>query len=245
VARTERPDDGPKTLSQQIVDDIRQGLFDGEVQPGDHLGSEASLAEVYGVSRMAARDALRALSALGVVTVKVGKGGGVFVAHGNLELLVEAMALQVRLNDISPAEMMESLMAIEVMSAGLAAERAGPAQLGAIKSAFKKLEASPTSRQAFVRCALDFHEAIVVAASNRSLLMQFQAARQLIQIEYERDLNQERRMSIVKSCQRLVQLIEQGDVDGARQQMFDRLESVRQRAFQSDRRYGKPAGLPA
>ena len=48
-------------LSTQIVSRVRDELFEKKLKPGDFLGTEMDLAKRYGVSRMAARDALRKL----------------------------------------------------------------------------------------------------------------------------------------------------------------------------------------
>jgi GntR family transcriptional regulator, transcriptional repressor for pyruvate dehydrogenase complex len=235
AVRTRNTNDD-RTLSQQIIDQIRDDLLDGVIASGDRLGSEASVAEIYGVSRMAARDALRALMALGIVDMRVGKSGGVFVSQGNLDLLVDAITIQSRLNDFRPAELMESLIAIETIAAELAAQRATEDAVAAISDALAVLRARPESRAAFVSAALRFHETIVLATQNRSLLMQFRALRRLIQPEYERDLTPEVRERIIRSCTKLMTLIVAKDDRGARAQMDRRLRLVQSRGFSWDGR---------
>jgi DNA-binding FadR family transcriptional regulator len=64
------------SLSSQMVAEVREALFARKLKPGDFLGTEKDLAERFGTSRIVARDALRTLEALGVVAIKMGKGGG-------------------------------------------------------------------------------------------------------------------------------------------------------------------------
>src|SRR5262249_60309274 len=64
------------SLSSQIVADVREALFAKRLKPGDFLGTEKDLAARHGVSRIVARDALRTLEALGIVEIRMGKGGG-------------------------------------------------------------------------------------------------------------------------------------------------------------------------
>jgi GntR family transcriptional regulator, transcriptional repressor for pyruvate dehydrogenase complex len=223
-----------RTLSQQIIDQIRDDLLGGVIASGDRLGSEASVAQTYGVSRMAARDALRSLMALGIVDMRVGKSGGVYVSHGNLDLLVDVITIQSRLNGFRPAELMESLIAIETIAAELAAQRATEDAIAVIRDALGVLRSRPESRSAFVSAALRFHETIVLATQNRSLLMQFRALRRLIQPEYERDLTPEVRERIIRSCTKLMTLIVAKDDEGARAQMERRLRLVQSRGFSWD-----------
>src|ERR1700743_3771735 len=78
------------SLSGHIIAQIRTALFAEKLRPGDFLGSEASIAASFGVSRMAARDALRSLEALGIVTIRQGARGGVWVAQGDLDRMANA-----------------------------------------------------------------------------------------------------------------------------------------------------------
>src|SRR5260221_5599436 len=95
------------SLSSQIVAEVRAALFDKKLKPGDFLATENDLASRYGVSRIVARDALRTLEALGIVEIKMGKGGGARVARGNPRLFAQALAVPLDLTRVSPVEVMD------------------------------------------------------------------------------------------------------------------------------------------
>ncbi len=59
---------------QQVADDLRSRINDGELQEGDQLPTEAQLGEDYGVSRIVVRNALDQLRTEGLVTSQRGKG---------------------------------------------------------------------------------------------------------------------------------------------------------------------------
>ena len=82
------------SLSAQVVAQVREALFAKRLRPGDFLGTEKDLAARFGASRIVARDALRTLEALGIVEIRMGKGGGARIAHGNPRLFAEALAVQ-------------------------------------------------------------------------------------------------------------------------------------------------------
>ena len=65
-------------LYQQIVDIMKKQILSGEFKPGQMLPSEAKLCEIYGVSRITARNAIQILADEGMVIKKHGKGS--FVA---------------------------------------------------------------------------------------------------------------------------------------------------------------------
>jgi len=93
------------SLSAQIVTWVRDTLFAKTLKPGDFLGTEKDLAARFGVSRIVARDALRTLEALGIVEIRMGKGGGARIAQGNPRLFAEALAVQLDLTGVSTADL--------------------------------------------------------------------------------------------------------------------------------------------
>jgi len=62
-------------LRRRIVADINAGT------PGAKLGSERELAERYGTSRSSLRQVLAALEEAGLVERAIGRAGGIFIAH--------------------------------------------------------------------------------------------------------------------------------------------------------------------
>ena len=126
------------SLSSQIVADVRDALFAKKLKPGDFLGTENDLAARYGVSRIVARDALRTLEALGIVEIKMGKGGGARIARGNPRLFAEALAVQLDLTGVSAAEIMDAQRAIECLAAELAAENATDADIARLQATARR-----------------------------------------------------------------------------------------------------------
>ena len=60
---------------ERLADAIRLGVL----MPGGRLPSERDLAEVFGVSRVTLREALKALREVGLLESRPGRGGGTFV----------------------------------------------------------------------------------------------------------------------------------------------------------------------
>ena len=112
---------GFPTLSARIAAQVREALYDGRLTPGDALGTEKELAAAFGVSRMAARDAMKRLEAGGIIDIRVGAGGGARIARGNPRMLADALAVQLKLIGASVAEIMDAQRAVETMTAELAA----------------------------------------------------------------------------------------------------------------------------
>jgi GntR family transcriptional regulator len=66
-------------LRRRIVADINAGV------PGTKLGSERELAERYGTSRSSLRQALAALEEAGLIHRVIGRAGGIFISHTQVE----------------------------------------------------------------------------------------------------------------------------------------------------------------
>jgi GntR family transcriptional regulator, transcriptional repressor for pyruvate dehydrogenase complex len=64
--------------------------------PGDKLPSEIELCSQFGVSRTAIREALRTLSAKGLIIVN--KGKGIFVRESSIDVLTDHMHLYLQMN---------------------------------------------------------------------------------------------------------------------------------------------------
>jgi GntR family transcriptional regulator len=66
-------------LRRRIVAELNAGV------PGTKLGSERELAERYGTSRSSLRQVLAALEEAGLVDRAIGRAGGIFISHGQVQ----------------------------------------------------------------------------------------------------------------------------------------------------------------
>lgn len=113
---------------------LRTMIADGELQPGDRLPSEADLCERLGVARSSLREAIRTLSALGVVETR--HGSGTYVGALRATDLISSLSLTVGLLPLeSMLELYELRRVLESHAASQAAARGTDeviAELGAI-----------------------------------------------------------------------------------------------------------------
>ena len=86
----------PTTLSQVIVDDIERSIRQRKLVPGQKLPTEQELCTMFSVSRTAVREALRMLSARGLITIR--KRHGMFVSDMSASLAVSTVGLFLELN---------------------------------------------------------------------------------------------------------------------------------------------------
>ena len=217
------------SLSAQIVSHVRDALFAKQIKPGDFLGTEKDLAAQFGTSRIVARDALRTLEALGIVEIRMGKGGGARIAHGNPRLFAEALAVQLDLTGVSVPEIMDAQRAIETLGAELAAENATPEDIARLRLLLKQAENAIGDLDAFTALSRDFHLAVAEASHNRVLVVQ------LISLEHvswpRRNVTATPALArhILDIHTKLADLIELRDAAGARALMDDHVKMIRAR----------------
>lgn len=158
------------SASDTVVADVKRALFAGEIKSGSFLGAEKDLVQKYGAGRHSIRDALRSLSAVGLVDVRRGAHGGAVVSNGNMDRFAEALAIQFKLAEIGPDQILMAQSAIEGMAAELAATQRTPDDLGRLAELLAQSETLYEDPIAFSRNGLAFHTAIARASRNAVLV---------------------------------------------------------------------------
>ena len=217
------------SLSAQIVADVRDQLFSKKLKPGDFLGTEKDLAARFGVSRIVARDALRTLEALGIVEIRMGKGGGARIAQGNPRLFAEALAVQLDLTGVTAAEIMDAQRAIETLGAELAAENATKADVAELRRLLREAEAAVGDLDLFTRLSRDFHVAVAEASHNRVLVVQLLSLEHVSWPRRNVTATQKLAAHILDIHTKLTDLIELRDAAAARALMDDHVKMIRAR----------------
>jgi GntR family transcriptional repressor for pyruvate dehydrogenase complex len=227
------------SLSSQIVADVREALFGKRLKPGDFLGTEKDLAARHGVSRIVARDALRTLEALGIVEIRMGKGGGARVARGNPRLFAEALAVQLDLTGVSAAEILDAQRAVECMAAELAAENATAADHERIRRLLAEAESKIDDVDAYTLSSREFHLAIAEASHNRVLVVQFISLQNVSWPSRNTTLTPRVARRILDVHKELAALIQMRDAAGARRLMDDHVRMIRARRVAEHRQARK------
>jgi len=160
--------------SEQIALQIRQYLEQQDLRPGDRIGTEAELAEEFGVSRPTLREALRLLSASHLIRVGRGRAGGIFVARtpneGMGRNVSESIALMLAAETISMSELLDARMFLEVPLAGRAALNADAAVVARLEAAIDDADGQRPGSDRFNEADARFHQILAQAAGNDLLL---------------------------------------------------------------------------
>src|SRR5512135_3605389 len=82
-------------LFEQIVQQVEESIFNGQLKPGDQLPAERDLAQQFGVSRTAVREAVKTLREKGLVEAYSGRG--TFVTNGTSQAIRQSLDLMVKI----------------------------------------------------------------------------------------------------------------------------------------------------
>src|ERR1700719_5306608 len=98
-------------LYEQIVQQIEESIMQGALKPGDQLPAERELAQQFGVSRTAVREAMKTLCEKGLVEAYSGRG--TFVTTGKSQSIRHSLDSFLKSGDLQDsnyvAEMREIL----------------------------------------------------------------------------------------------------------------------------------------
>lgn len=159
-----------RTFDEVIVQ-VQDAIASGRFQPGDRLPSERELCQMFGIGRPALREALRVLEVLGVLDIRPGKGGGIFVAAQNGEGVGAALASLIRLAGATAAELGEFRTSFEGETAAWAAQRARPEEVQQLlqrAQAARTVANRPDRRWSdIVKIDIAFHQTVAEASHNR------------------------------------------------------------------------------
>jgi GntR family transcriptional repressor for pyruvate dehydrogenase complex len=222
-----RPASGAGTLSADIVAQIREQVFAGQIRPGDYLGSEGTLAHAFEVSRMAVRDALRDLSATGVIEIRRGAGGGVRIAAADLGRFADALAIQLTLLGVSRGDLVEAQFATEAMITRLAAERAGCLDIEQLRGILTRAAGIVADGPQFARLLGEFHSELARIARNIALAVVLRGILQLLEASYGTDTTPVRARGVLEKYHAVVDAIASGNAELAATRMRVHLEEVR------------------
>jgi GntR family transcriptional regulator, transcriptional repressor for pyruvate dehydrogenase complex len=171
-----------RSIPEHVFEQIMSDVLSGEMAPGDMLPSERRLAEVLGVSRPVVREALKRLTAAGLVEVRQGDPTTVrdYRRHAGLDLLPRLLLRGGDRADGLDLAVVRSILETRLHNgpkvAELAAERSGPRAAGLLDGAVDALaaEEDPVERQ---RAALTFWDHVVDAADSIVFRLMFNTLR--------------------------------------------------------------------
>ena len=154
-----------------IAETIGRRILNGEIRPGDPLPPESVFLAQAGVSRSSLREAIKTLSAKGLVEARPKLGTRVLPRDRWSLLDTAVLRWQYAADDLGDtiAELFEMRRIVEPQAAALAARRADAAALARIDAALARMAAVAGQPAQALEADIAFHTAVLGACGNRFL----------------------------------------------------------------------------
>jgi GntR family transcriptional repressor for pyruvate dehydrogenase complex len=215
-------------LYEQIVQQVEESILKGALKAGDQLPPERELAQQFGVSRTAVREAVKALREKGLVEAYPGRG--TFITDGTSYAIRQSLDRMIRIGQPEGSGYLAEVREIlEPEIAALAATRADEQDLVSMRDAVAVMDNAKRDSEAFIEADLDFHLALAEAAANPLILTLIDSIVGLLR-------EQRMRIFLVEGGpergqyhhKRILEAIEHRDSIGAREAMKAHLRQVRE-----------------
>jgi GntR family transcriptional repressor for pyruvate dehydrogenase complex len=214
-------------LYEQIVQQVEESIHKGALKAGDQLPPERELAEQFGVSRTAVREAVKALREKGLVEAYPGRG--TFITDGSSYTIRQSLDRMMRSGHEGFTSLAEVREILEPEIAALATTRAGEEDIAAMREQVAAMDAAKGDPEAYIEADLDFHLALAEAADNAIILSLIDSIVGLLREQrmgiFQVDGGPERGQYHHK---RILEAIEHRDPVGAREAMKAHLKQVRE-----------------
>ena len=213
------------TLYVRVAQHVKELIDNQELAPGDRLPTERQLAQMLGVSRVPIREAIRTLSAQGVVEVR--RGQGMFVASKGIDATIDELTNVLMKQRDSFEDLFAVRRILEPASAQWAASRAGSEEVAKLKGIVDEMDEAGTAEPEpdFERMAqldLELHVEIATAAENKVLVRIMEAIQDVHREQLETSLRYRGRIEqTLKDHRRIVEAIAGADPVEARSAMVD------------------------
>ncbi len=156
-----------RSISEQVVDRILSLIKSGNLKTGDRLPTEAQMTIALGISRPPLREALKALTVMGVLESR--QGGRYTVTDLSPSRLVAPFNVMLSVSDYDVNEIFEARAAVDLDLIRLFSLNASPEARQRILQLAIDGRAFHDDPVAFRLLDIEFHQALYVGGGNRLL----------------------------------------------------------------------------
>ncbi|MCD8365065.1 MAG: FadR family transcriptional regulator [Clostridiales bacterium] len=218
--------------SEEIYEQIRQLILNGDIRPGEHLPSERNMMEMMQRSRPTIREAMRVLEREGYIKIQSGSSGAV-VQELSVDNAVQTLETVIQFQKLTIEEILEFRLTTECDAASFAAMRRTERDLADMEEAVKQSEEAVENPEEFISCDLQFHQIVARASGNAMYGIVLQVCRNIIGEsltdllrEGSKKEQEERILRIRMGHEKIMRAIAEGDREAACRMMTRHLEEA-------------------
>ncbi len=159
----------PARLALPVIEALVDQIVSGELPVGAQLPSEPALCEIFGVSRITTREAVKSLEEKGLVLAR--QGSGTTVTEEDGWMLLDPIVLAAVVRHDTELTLLDQLVDVrarlEAAMAGQAARNATPADIAEMAALLALLDSQVEEQDKFLETDVVFHDRIMRASGNR------------------------------------------------------------------------------
>jgi GntR family transcriptional repressor for pyruvate dehydrogenase complex len=216
--------DKTEKISENIITQIRDAILSGRLKPGDRLASEKELALQFSVSKATMREALRVLESTGLIEIRKGIGGGVFVAEVGMKTTINSIINFLHFKSVSIKDITMVRYIVEPEVAELAASLIKPEDIENLQAMIEEDYSGPRSN---ISLGISFHRYLVRMSENPILILIMDFIdNMLTDMKLQLNLGPEFYEKVAKSHRRILECLIRKDSVGVRREIIDDLVGV-------------------
>ena len=210
-----------KSLSDEIVFQIKEMIADGRLKPNQKLPTEQELCKAFSVGRTTVREALMALTALGLVKRNKHNSYVTDVAEHPLR----EFYLQLMTDHYDVSQLYEARLMLEGLVARLACQRVSEEQLQQLEALNRQMQSNDVEE--YIRADIAYHNLIMLAADNPVLYEMYQVIRLLLE-KSQREIAQQEEVRATSRAQHreIWEALKKRDGDAAMSRMNQHIRSM-------------------
>jgi len=217
-------------ISDNIVAQIKKAIFTGVYRPGDKLPSEKELKDMFNVSRVPLREALRSLEEMRLIHIKTGVLGGAFVSEISTKPVSDSLSNVFRLGLINIRDIWEFRLLIEPNIVRLAAARRTNSEIKKMEDLISAREKSVKLGKTPVVASIDFHQAIARTCKNPLSILIMDTIGEILIEEFKKfNFSVKDHQSIIKFHKEILNCIKRENTQKVGQVMYSHLLDVKKR----------------
>lgn len=225
---------------EDICDQIRTKLSRGELKPGDKLPSERDLAETFGTSRAAVREALRSLERGGVIELRRGVKGGTYITRVDPAMMAQSLNDLLSVGGITIKNLTESRTIVQDAVVRLACDRGSDGDFDLLEASIDRTEQLTKEGLLEERRIqlLDFYLLLGRATHNEVMVILVASLTDMVLKLMARD-NVAPRSTTVRTHRQILRCLRNRDKEGAARLMSTHLDKLHSHFTKAEKSRGK------
>jgi len=225
----------PPSVYEAVQDALKAHIAEQGLRPGDMLEPEGRIAERLGVSRVTVREAVKALSSLGILESR--RGSGVFVREFSFDAVLDALPYGLLTDLRRLDEVLEIRRVLEVGLIDRVVADLAPARLAELRAVVARMWTHVDDPDALAADDRAFHRTLLADLGNETVLKLLDVFWRAFRTAVERvDLRTDDPARTIEDHVAIAEAVAAGDAEGARAALERHYHGIAGRLRKAQRR---------